>query len=67
MFDVGCLFGKLELEVTPILALEGLSNQVSHGRLNNLVSLMAIYAERRFFFSINGSSPYSANNLQSSM
>ena len=45
MFDVRCLFSKEELEVTPILALVGLSRQVSHDRLKNLVSSMAWYAD----------------------
>ena len=45
----------------------GLSRQVSHGRLNNPVSFKESYAEQRIFFSVNGSSPDSENNLQSSM
>ena len=51
---VGCLIldeslVKKSLKLIQFLELVGLSHQVSHGRLNNTVSLMESYAERRIF------------------
>ena len=54
---------KKILKLLQFLALVGLSLQVSHGRLNNAVSLMARYAEQMIFFSLYGSSPASTNSL----
>ena len=56
MFYVGYLFGKEDLGVTPFFVLVGLSCQVSHGNLNNPVSLMARYSEQGIFLLVNGSS-----------
>ena len=58
---------KKSLKLLHFLALLGLSHQVSHGRLNNPVSLMENYAEQRIFFSVNVYSPASVDSLQSSM
>ena len=55
------------LKLIQLLALVGLYLQVSHGRLNNTVSLVASYAEQRIFFSVNGYSPASGKIFQSSM
>ena len=58
---------KKILKLLHFLMLVGSYRHVSHGRLNNRVSLMARYAEQRVFFSVNGSSPDLANSLQSLM
>ena len=55
------------LKLIQFLALVGLSLQVSHSRFKNTVYSMARYAERRMFFSVNGSSPDLMNIFQSSM
>ena len=58
---------KKRLELLHILALVGLSRQLSHIRLNNTVSSMQGIQIKGYFLSVNGSSPASANSLQSSM
>ena len=67
---VGCLvldasLVNKTLKLLHFLALVGLSRQVSHVRLNNLVSLMARYSEQSIFFSVNGYYPSLENILQS--
>ena len=58
---------KKSLKLIQLLALVGLSHQVSHVRLNNPVSAMARYVEQMIFFSVNGSSTALENSLQASM
>ena len=58
---------KNSLELLHFLAHVGFSEQVSHGRLNNPVYLMEMYAEQGISLLVNGSSPAFENNLQSSM
>ena len=65
MFDVGCLFGKGDLEVTPIFGAYGL---VSPGIIWQ-VDRSSVFNEKvcraKDIFSGNGSSPASENSLQS--
>ena len=58
---------KKSLKLLQLLALVGLSRQLSRGRLKNSVSSMTSYAEKMVFFSFNGSSLASENIFQSSM
>ena len=67
MFDVGCLFGKEELEVTPIfgtcgIVLPGITWKVEQASVFN-----GKLCRYNFSFSVNGSSTALANSLKYSM
>ena len=67
MFDVGCLFGKEELEVTSIFGVFGLVLLDIMWQVEKFSIFNVKVCRAKDFSSVNGSSPDSANIFQYSM